>query len=232
MADALRPPDDSPNPFVGYGSPRLLAEQEIEQDLHRVYKEVLPAAIAEARQHVSEQEAEDVVNDVLLELHGQWKKVPAALRRANYFLRRVRWRAKNLRVRDARLNSLPRERDDAVDSHEGEYRYPTTLPAPMRVSEPGSDSALDIVEFVQRVIGRMPAQRQLAFRLRLDGFSYDEIARHMGITVGAVNKYITIGRKEIVEDALREGVRIAPPTERKALRAATTSVVREERYND
>ena len=63
----------------------------------------------------------------------------------------------------------------------------------------------DMVEFVKRLIDRLPEQQQMVIRLRdIEGYELDEIAEILGMNEGAVRTAISRARQKIRDELLKQ----------------------------
>ena len=144
-----------------------------------------PTLLLTAKQYLSSAEdAEDVVQEVLIKLWGARTRFDNADEFSKYALAAVRNTALNILTLQQRRQTVP------IDIHE----VPTETHSP--------DTRLETIErqkYLDRIITQMPAADRTLLKMRnIDQLSYSQIALMLGITETAVRIRISRIRQQLV----------------------------------
>ena len=134
-------------------------------------------------------EAEDTVQEVSLKLWERRDELDALRSVEAYAMRAVRNRCLDtVRSPNRRTDELI----EAIDVAHEQTPYQSLEQA-------------DMVEFVKRLIERLPEQQQTVIRLRdVEGFELDEIADITGMNEGAVRTALSRARQKIRDELLKQ----------------------------
>jgi RNA polymerase sigma factor (sigma-70 family) len=164
-------------------NPNAPALKMTDQDLGEMYEQYRPELRRFfARRSRSAQNAEDLVQEIYVQL----LRFPPTetLRRPQDYLYKIAWRVVNRANQRAHLDEHQMVTADS-DTLEWLSAQSATPWAP-DISE-----QLGTREQLQRLLAQLPSAWQVAVvLLRRDGFSYEEIASVMGVSIHTVKKYI------------------------------------------
>lgn len=135
----------------------------------------------------NEEDAEDVVQDVLLTLYERRDYLPPEAVEQSYVVAMVRNRCIDL-LRAPQTQSLAPPDDDDDPSSNSEHT--SHIPEP---TTPSSEAQLEAHDYLTHLLAKLPDRTRQLVKLRLvDGLSFDEIAERTGIT--AVNARVILSR--------------------------------------
>lgn len=129
------------------------------------------------------EEAEDVVQDVMLALYERRHSLPPEASELPYVLAMIRNRCID-RLRTPRPETLAPPGEE-----EGSGSEPLT---------PSPEAQLEARDYLEHILGGLPPRAAEVIRLRLvDGLSFEDIARQMGITAGNARVILSRTLQEI-----------------------------------
>ncbi|WP_187270956.1 RNA polymerase sigma factor [Neolewinella aurantiaca] len=137
-------------------------------------------------------DAEDVVQDVLVKSWGQREKIVCLDNPPAWLLRMTKHQAID-RLRSARVRSA-RETEAAIPDHEARTPY--------RIA-----AANDTLSHVHRLLQQLPPDQRMVLHLReVEGMEYQEISEATDLSMQQVKTYLHRGRHKIRALLLKEKI--------------------------
>lgn len=159
----------------------------IESDFENLYKEnYIPLVqFADAILHRTEI-AEDIVTDVFISIWKKKEELAHVTDIRNYLYRSVKNRA---------LNHIDREKAlQPIQENEGSQWLVLSTPETQLISA-------ETLRQLNNIIQTMPPKCQMCFHLvKMEGFSYKEVAQILGISIRTVNAQMVIAVKIILKE--------------------------------
>lgn len=155
-----------------------MKKTEFEQLIHRLKDQLYRFAFSILN---SKEEAQDAVQEIVLRLWLQRKKLNKEKNIASYCM---------TMLRNYCIDQLRKQKQFQVfqQNHQLESIEKSTL------------EQLDLVEQIRQQLTRLPEQQQLALRLKdFQGLEYTEIAQIMQLPVNAVRVHVSRGRKRLYQ---------------------------------
>ena len=202
---SLTPAEYSPKPKeVAVGEPALAAIEK-ERAVVALIERVRVPGVAYAQYFVGPDSAEEIVQSVSVRMLERWDSLTPEQRSARYFMKAVR---------NGVISQL-RDEDRFVELNESLESLPD-FPTVVIVSE---DTARDDqLRWLHKMIKGMPLRRREVFVLVKEfGYTYDEAAEALGISVKTVDAQMQKAREYLERGAEHGGIRLTTETMRTLL---------------
>lgn len=202
----VRSPESSAAPkLVATVEPSLPASTPLERDFEKFYNRVRARAVAHAESFIGYDAAQDAVQKATIEIWKRWDSVHPEQRTAAWFLVAVHFRVVDELRRRRRYVELSEE----VEEH---YEFPRV------VSVAESTVEADLTRWVDQMIAAMPLRRREVWTLVRDhGFTYDQAAQTLGISVPSVHTHLQKARDHFLRRLKHAGVELTDGTIRRLL---------------
>lgn len=179
---------------------------EIERVLAETYRRLHGELLDFAERMVGKDDAHDVVADTVLAFWVNRHSLTARMLTDNYFFAAVRNRAYRVLEEDAETVSLE---DNVIELDR------------MAVREAGSsygtrgDTRADVLDVA--LASLTPRRREVILLIKELGYSYEEAAEILDVTIGTINTHIRLAHQHLRAAFERAGFRIIGPTPRRLL---------------
>jgi len=138
------------------------------------------------------QASEEIAHEVFLEIYQHMDRFRAESRLYTYLYRITCNRAKNV----IRSQSRKRETSLSKDSGEDGERLETQIPQEESIRK--THDKKELTKLLQKALNRIPETARQAFVLtEIEELSYDDVAKTLGISKGAVGWHIFEARKRL-----------------------------------
>jgi len=184
---------------------RPLAKTAKERAFLEFYDRVRMQGVAYAQHFVGSDSAEDIVQSIALSMWKRWDSLTLEQRSKRYFMRAVRNGIVSEERRENRYVELTEEIESSPD-------FPTVIV----VSEDTKRD--DLLRWMrERIKGMPPRQREVFLLVKEFGYTYEEVAEALGISVKTVDAQMQKARKYFEKGAACGGVRLTRETMRTML---------------
>jgi RNA polymerase sigma factor (sigma-70 family) len=191
--------------------PSLKAETPKEKAVEQLFARVRSRAMAHAQYFIGYDAALDAVQQALIEVWGRWEKMLPEERNPAWFLGIVHWRV----VDELRRRRRYVELTDEVQEH---YDFPQVIGV-AEITE-----AKDLGRWYAHMVAQMPLRRREVWKLvREQGFTYQQAADTLGISVASVVTHLQKARDYFLTGLEHAGVHLTVGTIRRLITARTES---------
>jgi RNA polymerase sigma-70 factor (ECF subfamily) len=189
--------------------PSLPAEPGREREFEEFYRSVRARAMAHAEYFIGYDAARDAVQKATIEASKRWDKMLPEERTAAWFLTKVHFRV---------VDELRRRRRYVELTEDVEERY--DFPDVIGVAE--ATEARDLARWYGEMVAAMPLRRREVWKLvREQGFTYEQTASALGISVPTVVTHLQKARDYFLKGLKHAGVELTEGTIRRLLSAKT-----------
>lgn len=178
------------------GASVALADADDAEEFSAKYVRLHGRLVAHAERLLSREDARDAAAQTCAEIWYRWSQLTPEQRSDRYFFGAVHKTAIDMFKAQRLLVSLDEAEEQLDRMVEREVELPTR-----------ADTAADILDLT---LATMPARRREVFQLiREDGFSYEETAEQLGLSLGTIRTHYRLATGEIRAALRRAGIRVA-----------------------